>query len=106
MEINENSQILVENRKFDTYRRRATKWGKCIMYIGYFLIITNSLSLFSNFIRLLWVLFSDNPSAKRGTDDIDPKRPFTTAEIAFGIIIDILSKTMNIAIGFLLIKST
>ena len=54
----ENSTSVVQNKKFDIYRRRATKWGKCMMYIGYFLIITNGLALFLNFGKIYMIFFT------------------------------------------------
>ena len=55
----DNSNGVIQNKKFDIYRRRATKWGKCLMYIGFFLMIVNTLGIFGNFARLYQIFFTD-----------------------------------------------
>ena len=54
----ETSPSVAQTKKFDAYRRRATKWGKCMMYIGYFLIITNGLAILANFGKIYMIFFT------------------------------------------------
>ena len=60
----ENSPSVGQTKKFDAYRRRATKWGKCMMYIGYFLMITNGLAIFANIGKIYMIFFTARPDVK------------------------------------------
>ena len=102
----ESSTGVIQNKKFDAYRRRATKWGKCIMYIGYFLMITNGLGLFTNFGKLYMIFFTERPDVKHGPEDRDPRRPFTAWEMSVGVFMDNFSKLLHISIGYILVKAT
>ena len=68
----ELSTGVVANKKFDIYRRRAAKWGKCMMYIGYFLIIANAFGIAGNMFRLYQIFFGYLPEVKEGPDDRNP----------------------------------
>jgi len=45
---------------FFQHRKKAKKWGKVILYLGYFLAITKAIAVFFGILSILGIMNSNN----------------------------------------------
>ena len=85
--------------RFYKDRKKAKKCGKVIMYIGFFLVIVNSISMFFKMLNVFGVYLD---GGKRFRD----LKMFTAGQLALGYVFEIIYKGVQVYLGYKLIKST
>ena len=101
----QNQEDRILDLRFSRYRKRSGRYGKILMYFGYYLMITESLGILINIIKLTSI-FSGTNTEVRYDEKEDLNKPFSQGQIVISTSINILAQCLGVLTAYYLVKAT